>query len=150
VIYKKSTHFGSGENVRSIHLGVDVWCNENTNVYAPFDGVIHSFKVNDNFGDYGPTIILRHELDGIVFFTLYGHLKLASLKTLHIGQTIKSGSVFTQIGSHLENGNWPAHLHFQIISDMQNNFGDFPGVCSQKELNNYLKTCPNPSLILKL
>ncbi|MBI9066262.1 MAG: peptidoglycan DD-metalloendopeptidase family protein [Salinivirgaceae bacterium] len=150
IIYKKSTHFGLGENVRSIHLGIDVWCDENTIVHAPLNGIVHSFKINNNFGDYGPTIILEHKLEGIRFYTLYGHLATDSLKQIQIGDIIPMGNPFAQIGTHYENGNWPPHLHFQIISEMENNFGDFPGVCSKKELNKYLALCPNPALLFNI
>ena len=58
---------------RNIHLGVDIWAKEGTKVLAALDGEIHSFKNNTNHGDYGPCIILKHQLEESVFYTLYGH-----------------------------------------------------------------------------
>ncbi|MDD2198673.1 MAG: peptidoglycan DD-metalloendopeptidase family protein [Bacteroidales bacterium] len=147
-IYKKSSHFGTDENVRSIHLGIDLWSKENTPVYAPLDAQIHSFKINDNFGDYGPTIILEHNIEGFKLFTLYGHLSTNSLINKELGQVIKKGENFANLGNSIENGSWPPHLHFQIITDMQNNWGDFPGVCSKKQINYYEQICPNPNILL--
>ncbi|MEP6913389.1 MAG: response regulator, partial [bacterium] len=46
------------------------------------------------------------------------------------------------------NGDWPPHLHFQIIEDMRVHEGDYPGVCSISERAKYLNNCPNPDLIL--
>ncbi|WP_372642384.1 peptidoglycan DD-metalloendopeptidase family protein [Ancylomarina sp.] len=151
VIYRKSEHFGGNqEDSRSIHLGTDIWCKVHEPVLSPYNAVVHSFKYNDNFGDYGATIILKHEIEKTAFYTLYGHLSIKSLEGKKVNQKIKQGELFATIGNENENGNWPPHLHFQIITDMLGYFGDFPGVCSLKEKENYSKLCPNPSLILKI
>ena len=39
------------EEPRTLHLGIDIWGNAGTPVFAPLDGVVHSFAFNDNFGD---------------------------------------------------------------------------------------------------
>jgi len=149
LIYKKSEHFGGNNlNSRTIHLGTDVWCSAGTPIFAPCKSKIHSFRDNNNFGDYGPTIILEHELSGKTFFSLYGHLSRKSLENLQIGQSFDAGQKFAEIGNENENGNWPPHLHFQIITEMQNYFGDFPGVCSKLEKDKYQKICLLPNLIL--
>jgi hypothetical protein len=41
-------------------------------------------------------------------------------------------------------------LHFQIIEEISNTFGDYPGVCSKSDLDYYLKNCPDPNLLLKI
>ena len=48
----------------------------------------------------------------------------------------------------VENGGWPAHLHFQIIGDLMGFIGDFPGVAKQSEIEEWLERCPDPNLIL--
>lgn len=149
VIYRKSEHFGVNlEDSRSLHLGTDIWCKVHEPVFSPYNAVIHSFKNNDNLGDYGPTIILEHEIGKTVFYTLYGHLSKKSLEDKKAGRKIKQGELFATIGDQNENGNWPPHLHFQIITNMIDCIGDFPGVCSLKEKDKYTKLCPNPNLIL--
>lgn len=149
VIYRQREHFGLPEkNPRCIHLGIDIWSLAGEPIYAPLDGAIHSFAFNNHFGDYGPTIILQHTLEGLTFFTLYGHLSLLSLNDLEIGQKFPAGHKIGEIGNYPENGDWPPHLHFQIISDMGHYQGDFPGVCSQPDRNHYLSICPDPQLIL--
>ena len=79
-MYARSSLFGSDsieqEEPRRLHLGVDIWGKEGTEIFAPLDGIVHSFAFNDNFGDYGATIILLHQQEGRQFFTLYGHLSL--------------------------------------------------------------------------
>jgi hypothetical protein len=47
---------------------------------CPLGGMVHSFAYNDQFGDYGATIVLLHQLDGMPFYTLYGHLSLKILQ----------------------------------------------------------------------
>lgn len=148
MIYRRSKHFGTGKNARDIHLGTDIWGKAYTPVSAPLDGKVHSYKNNDNFGDYGPTIILEHELKTAKFFTLYGHLSLRSVKQIKKKQKIKAGQVFAETGNMYENGHWPPHLHFQIIQDIQKKKGDYPGVCHKTEKNFYLNNCPDPDLIL--
>lgn len=143
IIYQRSKHFQKGES-RCMHLGMDVWCEAFHPLYAPLDGTIHSFADNNNFGDYGPTIVLAHEWKGQEVFTLYGHLTKKSLETLKVGQSIKKGEAFCEVGPYPENGDWPPHLHFQYISDMGEHFGDFPGVCAPSQLNVYREVCMNP------
>lgn len=151
VIYSRSAHFGKlEEEPRCIHLGIDVWDRAGTPVSAPLAGKVHSFAFNDNFGDYGPAIILEHELQGVRFYTLYGHLTLASLEGLYEGKAIAAGEVFAAIGPYPENGHWPPHLHFQIIADMGTYRGDYPGVCTLRDREKYLALCPDPNLILRV
>jgi murein DD-endopeptidase MepM/ murein hydrolase activator NlpD len=149
LIYRRSGLFGSqGEN-RSIHLGVDVWAPAGTAVYSPLEAVVHSFADNAHFGDYGPTIILEHRLEDLSFFTLYGHLSLTSLTGLCRRQPIKAGERFAEFGPYPENGDWPPHLHFQVMADLEGREGDFPGVAAPSEVEHFQAICPNPNLILR-
>lgn len=148
-LYDKSDYF-NGVNKRNIHLGIDLWCAVETSVVAPLNGKIHSFANNLNFGDYGPTIILEHQLNNNVFYTLYGHLSINSLTHLQIGKEVIKGEVFAQLGNHEQNGYYAPHLHFQIIDDIGSYFGDYPGVSDEKNLDFYRNNCPDPNLILGL
>lgn len=147
-IYSRSVHFDTAEEPRRLHLGVDIWAPAETPVYNFFDATVHSFANNNNFGDYGATIILAYEIEGFKFNALYGHLSLASLKDLEEGKFIPAGKSFATLGVKEENGNWPPHLHFQIIEDIGGLKGDFPGVCKFSERDKYLANCPNPNLVL--
>ncbi len=147
-IYRRSAHFSHPDEPRSVHLGIDIWAEAGTPVFAPLEGKIHSFQHNDHFGDYGPTIILEHQLDGITFYTLYGHLNVECLVGLHRGKPIRQGEPLAAIGNYPVNGDWPPHLHFQVIADMQGRRGDFPGVCSLRERETWLAICPDANLIL--
>ncbi|TGV04396.1 peptidoglycan DD-metalloendopeptidase family protein [Flavivirga rizhaonensis] len=149
-IYKRSLHFNKqAEDGRNIHLGIDLWCPANTPIDTPLDATVHSFKNNINYGDYGPTIILKHTINKVVFHTLYGHLSLASIKDLKVDQTFKQGEQIATLGDFAVNGDYPPHLHFQIIKDIQNHMGDYPGVCSKKDLEFYIENCPDPNILMK-
>jgi murein DD-endopeptidase MepM/ murein hydrolase activator NlpD len=148
VIYRRSPHFAAATEPRSLHLGVDVWVPAGTPVAAPLPAVVHSLADNDNFGDYGPTIILQHELEGVVFYSLYGHLTRTDLLGLRPGQAIAPGEVFAHVGPYPENGDWPPHLHFQLIADMQGRWGDFPGVAPPSERAYWAALCPDAGLVI--
>lgn len=149
-VYSRSKVFDAtgGEEPRRLHLGIDIWGNANTPVFAPIDGTVHSFAFNDQFGDYGATIILHHEINAFSFHSLYGHLSLKDLEGLTEGKKIKAGEMIAHFGEPHENGHWPPHLHFQLIIDMEGNKGDYPGVCKYSEREKYLSNCPDPDLLL--
>lgn len=153
-IYKKSTLFNSSESnttePRRVHLGIDIWGAEGTPVYAFMGGMVHSFAYNSGEGDYGATIVLLHQLDGMAFYTLYGHLSLKDIQTLTAGQYIVYGEKIGHFGGPAENGNWPPHLHLQVIEDMELKEGDYPGVCTESEAERYLSNCPDPDAILQM
>lgn len=152
VVYGGSEVFdgSGGKEPRRIHLGIDIWGAPHTKVMAPLRGIVHSFAFNNGFGDYGATVILSHNLEGIAFHTLYGHLSLNSLKDLEEGQTILPGDVFAEFGTPEDNGHWPPHLHFQIIEDLGSWKGDYPGVCAASEKEKYFANCPDPDLVLNM
>lgn len=143
-LYQRSKHFSSSDDFRSIHLGIDFWMPAGTPVVAPIPGRVHSFKNNDNPGDYGPTIILEHFIENQIIHSLYGHLSTASLEGLRPGQLIARGEEIGTLGTPDVNRDWPPHLHFQLIRDMGENKGDYIGVCHKKDKKYYLKNCPNP------
>ena len=151
-IYQRSDYFNktNPETERNIHLGLDLWIEANTPIYAPLDGTIHSFKNNTNYGDYGPTITLKHSYDALEFYTLYGHLSIASLIGKEVGAEVKQAEQIATLGTAEVNGDYPPHLHFQVIKDIQNYKGDYPGVSNQIDLDFYKENCPNPLQFLDL
>lgn len=165
VIYCRSPHFQqtteppcdryrtgapAGAGPREIHLGIDVWAEAGTPVFAPLDGVVHSFRDNAHFGDYGPTIILEHNTPTGKLFSLYGHLTRASLDGLYESKAVAANVKIAEIGPYPENGDWPPHLHFQLMTDMLGMRGDFPGVCSLTDRAKFLAICPDPNGLLRI
>ncbi len=149
-VYARSQVFDDAGEPRRLHLGVDIWGPAGTPVFAPLEGIVHSFAFNDHYGDYGATLILQHTLEGVVFHTLYGHISLYDIEGLHDGAAIAKGAEIAHFGPPAENGHWPPHLHFQIIEDMQGKIGDYPGVCKVSERDMYLANVPDGDLILRM
>ena len=150
-LYRRSENF-KNENIdeRNIHIGLDLWIKAGTSILSALDGKIHSFQNNTLHGDYGPTIIVEHQIEDCTFYTLYGHLSLGSLDGKQEGQMVKKGEKIAELGKPPINGDYAPHLHFQIIKDLENKKGDYPGVCSLKDLEFYKENCPDPNLLLKI
>jgi len=151
-LYIRSRVFDSeaGEEPRRLHLGIDIWGKPYTAVMSPWEGIVHSFAFNNYFGDYGATLVISHNTQGISFHTLYGHLSLNSIKNYREGENVRKGDIIGEFGIPMENGQWPPHLHFQVIIDMEDWRGDYPGVCKHSEGEKYLENCPDPDLILQM
>ncbi|MFN0087332.1 MAG: aminotransferase class III-fold pyridoxal phosphate-dependent enzyme, partial [Blastocatellia bacterium] len=144
--------FGTGHETearRTVHLGIDLFAVAGTPVFAPIEGTVHCVANNDARLDYGPLIILRHRAgDDGEFFTLYGHLSEDSLTTAAPGQTVAPGQRIGRIGAPPTNGDWPPHLHFQIILDLLELDRDFPGVADADRREIWKSLSPDPNLIL--
>lgn len=137
------------DEMRTFHIGLDIFAPARTPIYAPLDGEIFAIKNNDLPRDYGPTIILFHKIDtNFGFFTLHGHLSLDSLENKKIGQKVSKGEGFAFLGAQNENGGWPPHLHIQVILDMLDFTDDFPGLCKPTDREFWLLNCPNPRDLL--
>lgn len=149
-LYNNVERFKTSQNQRDIHLGYDFWANSGEVIISPFQGKIHSFANNADDGNYGPTIILEHHQGSQRFFSLYGHLSLYSISYIKLGQKIKKGEAFAQIGDAKVNGGYLPHLHFQLIKDIEDYKGDYPGVCHQSDLTFYKKNTINPKQYLRI
>lgn len=152
-VYARSGLFDGAadtEEPRRLHLGIDIWGATGTPVSAPVAGTVHSFANNEGYGDYGATIILQHNIGDFVFYSLYGHLAARDLKHLKVDQPVSAGEVIAHFGQPEENGQWPPHLHFQLMLDMRGCNGDYPGVCKYSEREQWLANSPDPDLFLQM
>ncbi len=134
---------------RTVHLGLDLFVDPGTTVRAPLAGMVRSAADNAAPLDYGPTVILEHEAGagGPHFFTLYGHLTRDSAAALRAGDRVAAGDAIARVGTNDENGGWPPHLHFQLITDLLDRRGDFPGVADPAERDIWLSLAPDPNLV---
>ena len=146
-----ATGNGPADEHRTIHLGIDLFVEAGTPVYAPLAGTLHACANNTAPQDYGPVIILKHATDeGQTFYTLYGHLSKESLEGLSPGKSIAQGERIAAIGSATVNGGWTPHLHFQVITDLLDLDCDFPGVAPASQREVWRSLSPNPNLILHI
>lgn len=123
---------------RTIHLGLDYFAPPGTPVFAPFDGFVFATANNKKRLDYGPVMILQHGS----FFTLYGHLAETPLA---VGTQVKAGQEIARIGNRPGNGDWPPHLHYQIIRDVLDMGCDFPGVANPDLREVFTALSPDPA-----
>ena len=146
------TEGNDGPEARTVHLGLDLFLPPGAHVFAPLGGVVHSFRDNAAALDYGPTVILRHIVDDgrLTFFTLYGHLDRESVAWLQPGQPIPAGNPVGRVGDSAVNGGWPPHLHFQIVTDLLEQQGDFPGVARPSQRSVWKSLSPDPNLIARI
>ena len=92
-------------------------------------------------------LVLEHETKtGEPFYSLYGHLSLSGIGHIQEGQTVQAGDRIATIGSPPENGNWPPHLHFQLINDLLGLGANFPGVALHSEEAYWLALSPLPGM----
>lgn len=142
-LYQNSSRFNTQE-VRNIHLGIDVWAPTGSRIASPLAGEVVVSHYNEGEGNYGGTIILKHLINKTTIFTLFGHLSKVSLAKNSLKKKISRDEVFCSLGSPLENGGYLPHLHYQISKDLMDYYNDFPGVCSENQFKYFSQLCPNP------
>lgn len=136
---------------RTRHLGIDVFAPAGTPIFAPLRGRVHSVTYNAAPLDYGHTLILRHETaEGVAFFTLYGHLGASLPGLLAEGDAVEAGQAIGHLGDWPENGGWAPHVHFQVMTDMLAQAGNFFGVGHDSLWGLWSQICVDPNLILRL
>ncbi len=151
-VYTSTAYDKAGNNgteSRTIHLGIDFWIPVRTPVHTIFDGVVVTAVNDAGDKEYGGLIILKHHIDNLEFFTLYGHLSIDSLGNKEVGQQLKKGDCIGFIGTYPENGNWSPHLHFQVMLSSLDYVNDFPGVAYPQELDVWKSICPDPNLFFE-
>ncbi len=134
---------------RNIHLGVDFWLPEKTAVHSILEGKIVCAIHQKDLKGYGGFIILKHQINQVEFYTLYGHLSKESTLKHSMGNILKVGDKIGDLGNYSENGEWVPHLHFQVILSLLEYKNDFPGVVLKSEIDYWKMICPNPNLLFK-
>lgn len=145
-MYTTALFLGS-DAPRTIHMGIDIGAPLGTPVHAFYAGEVFLFGYNSADGDYGHTLITRHDLNGLTHFALHGHLSARSLEGKSRGQKILAGEVIAWLGDRHENGGWNPHVHFQL-SLVEPKVCDLPGVVSAHQREEALRIYPDPRLVL--
>lgn len=139
----------AGQESRTIHLGIDFWLPIGTLVHGVLDGEV-VLAINDAGNkEYGGLVILKHKTDSFEFYTLYGHLSVASATKHNLGDIVRKGEKIGALGNSTENGNWAPHLHFQVMLSLLNYHNDFPGVAYYNQIDVWQSICPDPNLLFK-
>ena len=136
---------------RTVHTGIDIFAPAMTPVFAPLAGVVKYLTYNADPLDYGHTLILQHEADGVPFYSLYGHLAHSLPQLLGVGAKVQAGQHIADLGDWHENGGWAAHIHFQIMTDMlDQKGGNFYGVGHESLWDVWREICIDPNLVLRI
>jgi len=139
-------HSGNeGPEWRTVHLGIDLFAPAGTPIFTPLRAEVISAFDNEGSRNYGPTVILKHDiLPELTFYTLYGHLGRSSNKKLKVGDHLEAGAQVGNLGARHENGGWSPHLHFQIMLDLLDAKTDFNGVALPSQREVWTSLCPDP------
>ncbi len=132
---------------RTLHVGVDLGGPEGTAIHAFTDGEVIHAGINPAAGDYGPTLVTAHVLDGQPIYALLGHLSAASLARSPVGRRFGAGDVLGWLGGREENGGWPPHVHVQLAWERPVTF-DLPGVVRPADREDALRRFPDPRRVL--
>jgi murein DD-endopeptidase MepM/ murein hydrolase activator NlpD len=135
------------DNERNVHMGIDIWTESGAPVFSFWDGEVAYIQNNDQPGDYGPTIVVKYELDDSTLYALFGHLSKESLEMVSVGKGVKKGQQIATLGSHDVNGGWAPHLHFQLSKEDPQE-ADMPGVVALENRGQALDRYPDPRLVL--
>ena len=102
--------FGSGT---TFHHGMDFNPGEGAPIQIIADGVV-SAVVQDAYGGLGYYVIVDHNVKGMKFQSVYGHMKAGSIQ-VRTGQRVSVTDIVGQVGS--TGASTGAHLHFEIRVD---------------------------------
>ena len=61
---------------------------------------------------------------------------------------VARGTQIATLGTPDENVGWAPHLHFQLITELGDYAGDFPGVSAPNEASAWLGRCVSPTALL--
>lgn len=139
-------------NPRKIHHAIDIFLPAGTEVLCPYPGTIEDFANDTDHHGFGGILILRHETDqGVPFWTFYGHLAPGELTGLKRGQNVTKGAVIGKLAAEAENGDWPPHLHFQLMTHLMGwDALEVIGISWASQWELWREICPNPNIILNV
>lgn len=122
------------------HVGDDIEfgdTEEEVPVVAMADGTVEVAKW---VSGYGGVMILRHEVDGVAYHAIYGHVDLSSL-AVEVGDLVMKGQFLANLGDgeSTETDGERKHLHFGLYEGEEIRYSGY--VQSESELSEWV----NPS-----
>lgn len=136
------------EEERFFHLGLDITLPKNTVIFAPLAAEVVISGYESGNGNYGGRMVLKHQIAGNIFYSLYGHLNPASL--LPVGSMVSAGEKIAELGDFEENGGYFHHLHLQVITQAGFDSGFVSkGYCTAQQLVDIKNYCPDPTFLFR-
>lgn len=108
------------KKVKKHHNGTDIISkHEPCIIEAPYDGKV--LAVGNNPGGFGNYVILRHDIKGKPYTSLYAHMKNGSVKVKK-GQRIVAGTALGKMGTTgMSTGK---HLHWELRAGKKHTWSD--------------------------
>ena len=109
---------------QQLHKGLDIRCLSRDQAGEPTDpvlatagGAVTYFNADPTLSNYGRYVVLRHLVEGIEVYSLYGHLREVR-SGLQPGQSVQAGEPIGVMGRSSNTGQRisreRAHLHFEL------------------------------------
>ncbi|MDE3068945.1 MAG: M23 family metallopeptidase [Verrucomicrobiota bacterium] len=111
--YRQRMH----EGLDILHLQTDRRGEPTDPVMATADGTVVYFNTRPSLSNYGNYIVVRHVIEGLEIYSLYGHLSRVR-PGLRIGEAVRAGEVIATMGRTANTAEgiakWRAHVHFSL------------------------------------
>ena len=135
------------ETNRVLHMGLDIGGPLASPVHSCLDGKVVFSGYHHEDGDYGNTIITKHQVGERTLWILYGHLCSHSIKYTTAGEHVKAGQLIGWLGDEQENGGWVPHLHLQLtwLAPIANSV---KGIFTIEQRKEALRSHPDPQLLI--
>lgn len=128
---------------RFFHAGLDIIVPPGLPLFAPLGGVVHATEVDGGTGNYGGLVVIKHQIAGAIFYSLYGHL--STQFEVEPGEPLIAGQRFGTIGEDEDSGGWFTHTHLQILTEPAMAEGlMFKGYVSAEDLPRIDTLFPSP------
>lgn len=112
--FKSNSNFGMRDNIK--HKGIDLKADSGDRIVAALPGtVVKSDDTSDPNG-YGGQILIKHDIDGKVYYTRYAHLRKRYVVT---NEQVSQGEKIGEAGGGPNDPNkgraTGPHLHFELL-----------------------------------
>ena len=136
------------EEERYYHLGLDIIVPYDTPMFSPLDAEVYEVGKETQIGNYGGYVILKHKVNEVVFYSLYGHVKTPH--TVGVGDMLSAGQEFARIGQERDSGGWFCHVHLQILTQeaIDDRYANW-GYISPELMPQVEKYFPSPYFLFK-
>ncbi len=136
------------EEQRYYHLGLDIIVPFDTPIFSPLNGEVFSVGKETKIGNYGGYIMLKHDVNDVVFYSFYGHLKTPHV--VNVGERINAGQLLARVGKENDSGGWFCHVHLQVLTQaaLDDGYGNW-GYISPDMMPRVEQYFPSPYFIFK-
>jgi len=112
--FKSNSSFGMRNNAK--HKGIDLKADSGDRVVAALPGVVVKSDDTTDPKGYGGQILIKHDIDGKIFYTRYAHLRKRYVVT---NETVSQGEKIGESGGGEDDPNkgraTGPHLHFELL-----------------------------------